>query len=394
LRPDRATVRHPLLEGRRSNGIPLPLMSSKRDYYEVLGVARESSCDELRKAYRREALKHHPDRNQGDAGAEAKFKELNEAYQILSDDEKRRIYDQFGHAGLEGGGPGGFEGISDVFSHMQDLFSEMFSGSMGFSGGGRSRRGGDLRIQQRLTLREAAFGCKREVTVRAAAACTDCGGSGARAGTKAETCPQCRGAGQVSNARGFVMFTSTCPRCRGAGRVVRQACPSCSGQGAVERARKVNVTFPAGIDGGQRLRVPGQGQAGPHGTSAGDLYVEVDVEGDPRFERDGVDLVTRVHVPFTDAALGAEVAVPALEPEDANMTMQLALPAGTQSGAVFTMKGHGIPRLDGRGRGSLVVVVQVEVPTALSPRARELLDELAQELRGEAASTKRAAGGK
>jgi molecular chaperone DnaJ len=372
-------------------------MSSKRDYYESLGVGRECATDELRKAYRREALKHHPDRNQGDAAAEAKFKEINEAYQVLSDDEKRRVYDQFGHAGLEGGGPGGFDGITDVFSHMQDLFTEMFSGSMGFGGGARPRRGADLRIQQRLSLREAAFGCKREVGVRAPAPCGDCGGSGAKAGTKAEACPQCRGAGQVSNARGFVMFTSTCPRCHGAGRVVRHACTTCGGQGAVERARKVNVTFPAGIDAGQRLRVPGQGQAGPHGTTAGDLYVEVDVEGDARFERDGADLVTRVHVPFTEAALGADVAVPAMEPDEEKTSLSLSLPPGTQSGAVFTMKGHGIPRLDGRGRGSLVVVVQVEVPTSLSARAKQLLSELDAELKGtaagEAASGRRAAAG-
>jgi molecular chaperone DnaJ len=368
-------------------------MSSKRDYYEVLGVSREGSADELRKAYRREALKHHPDRNQGDAGAEAKFKEINEAYQVLSDDEKRRVYDQFGHAGLEAGGGAGFDGISDVFSHMQDLFAEMFSGSMGF-GGGRPRRGGDLRVQQRLTLREAAFGCKREVSVRAPTACSDCGGAGAKAGSKPETCPQCRGAGQVSNARGFVMFTSTCPRCRGAGRVVKQPCPTCAGQGAVERTRKVNVTFPAGIDAGQRLRVPGQGMAGPHGAQPGDLYVEVDVEADARFERDGADLVTRVRLPFTDAALGADVEVPALEPHGEGGTLSLNVPGGTQSNAVFTMKGHGIPRLDGRGRGSLVVVVQVDVPTSLSPRARELLAELDAELRAGEESTKRAASAK
>jgi molecular chaperone DnaJ len=368
-------------------------MSSKRDYYDVLGVSRESSGDELRKAYRREALKHHPDRNPNDAQAEAKFKEVNEAYQVLSDEQKRQVYDQFGHAGLEGGGGPGFDGISDVFSHMQDLFAEMFSGSMGFGGGGaRQRRGGDLRVQQRLTLREAAFGCKREVNVRAPAHCTDCGGTGAKPGTKPESCPQCRGAGQVSNARGFVMFTSTCPRCRGAGRVVKQPCATCAGQGAVERARKVNVTFPAGIDGNQRLRVPGQGMPGPNGSPSGDLYVEVDVEADSRFERDGADLVVRVHVPFTDAALGAEIPVPALEPNEDVAALPLTIPAGTQSNAVFTMKGHGIPRLDGRGRGSLVVVVQVDVPTALSARARELLAELDAELKGAAQeSTKRAA---
>ena len=366
-------------------------MSSKRDYYEILSVTRECSPDELRKAYRREALKHHPDRNQGDAAAEGKFKEANEAYQVLSDEEKRRVYDQFGHAGLEGpSGGGGFDGISDVFSHMQDLFSEMFSGSMG--GGGRPRRGGDLRVQQRLTLREAAFGCKREVSVRAPTACNDCSGTGAKPGTKPETCPMCRGAGQVSNARGFVMFTSTCQRCRGAGRVVKQPCVSCGGQGAVERARRVNVTFPAGIDAGQRLRVPGQGMPGPGGAPAGDLYVEVDVESDPRFERDGADLVARVRVPFTDAALGAEVPVPALEPESDATTFPLSIPAGTQPGALFNMKGRGIPRLDGRGRGSLVVVVDVDVPTALTARARQLLAELATELDGEAASARRAAG--
>jgi len=369
-------------------------MSSKRDYYEVLSVSREASCDELRKAYRREALKHHPDRNNGNAAAEAKFKEINEAYQVLSDDGKRRLYDQFGHAGLEGGGSG-FEGVGDVFSHMQDLFAEMFSGSMGFgSSGGRPRRGADLRVQARLSLREAAFGCKRELGVRAPAACTTCEGSGAKAGTKPETCPQCRGTGNVSNTRGFVMFTSTCPRCRGAGRFIRDACPSCAGEGVVERARKVTVSFPAGIDAGQRLRVPGQGVAGPHGVPAGDLYVEVDVEADPRFERDGFDIVTRVHVAFADAALGAEISVPALDAEEKEATLPLVLSAGTQSGAVFTMKGRGIVRPDGRGRGSLIVVVQVDVPTALTARARELLAQLGEELKGEVATARRAANAK
>jgi molecular chaperone DnaJ len=368
-------------------------MSSKRDYYEVLSVSRQANSDEVRKAYRREALKHHPDRNPGDSGAEAKFKEVTEAYQVLSDDEKRRIYDQFGHAGLDGSGAG-FEGIGDVFSHMQDLFAEMFSGSMGFGGNARPRRGGDLRVQARLTLREAAFGCKREVSVRAPTACSDCSGSGAKQGTKPEACPQCRGTGQVSNSRGFVMFTSTCSRCRGAGRVIRQPCPTCAGQGAVEKPRKVNVTFPAGIDAAQRLRVPGQGMAGPQGAPPGDLYVEIDVEPDPKFERDGVDIVTRVHVSFADAALGSEVRVPALDAEDEHATVTLALSPGTQSGAVFTMKGQGVPRLDGRGRGSLVVVVQVDVPTALTPRARELLAQLSEELKSEVATTRRAASAK
>ncbi len=245
-----------------------------------------------------------------------------------------------------------------------------------------------------MTLREATFGCKREVAVRAPVTCTDCAGTGAKPGSKPETCPQCRGGGQVSNTRGFVMFTSTCPRCRGAGRVVKHPCPACAGQGAVERARKVNVAFPAGIDAGQRLRVPGQGMAGPNSAASGDLYVEVDVEGDARFERDGVDLIARVHVPFTDAALGSDIRVPALEPNEADATLPVTLPAGTQSGAVFTIKGHGVPRLDGPGRGSLVVVVQVDVPTALTPRARELLAQLGDELRGTATPDKRAAAAK
>jgi molecular chaperone DnaJ len=374
-------------------------MSTKLEYYEVLSVSREASADDIRKAYRREALKHHPDRNQGDTAAEAKFKQVNEAYQVLSDTEKRRIYDQFGHAGLEGSmGRGGEGGMGDVFSHMQDLFAEMFSGNAGFTGGGsRARRGGDMRIQARLSLREAAFGCKREVHVRAPTTCTDCSGSGAKAGSKPETCPHCRGSGQVSNARGFVMFTSTCQRCRGAGRVIKNPCPTCGGQGAVERPRKVNVAFPAGIDAGQRLRVTGQGMPGPNGAPAGDLYVEVDVEDDARFERDGADLVTRVHVALTDAALGAEIRVPALEPEGEASTVSLSIPAGTQSNAMFTMKGHGVPRLDGRGRGSLVVVVQVDVPTVLTARARELMEALRVELAPTPADdeeTKQAAVGK
>jgi molecular chaperone DnaJ len=235
------------------------------------------------------------------------------------------------------------------------------------------------------------------VSVRAPAACGDCGGSGAKAGTKPETCSQCRGTGQVSNARGFVMFTSTCPRCRGAGRVVKQPCLSCGGHGAVERTRKVTVTFPAGIDAGQRLRVTGQGMPGPGGAPPGDLYVEIDVEDDARFERDGGDLVTRVRVPFTEAALGAQIRVPALDAENEQASLPLAIPPGTQSGAVFTIKSNGIPRLDGRGRGSLVVVVQVDVPTALTPRARELLEQLGAELQSDASSEregKRAAAGK
>ncbi|HWL84380.1 MAG TPA: molecular chaperone DnaJ [Polyangiaceae bacterium] len=363
---------------------------SKRCYYEVLGVSKDASADELRRAYKKEALKHHPDRNPGNPRAEHAFKEVNEAYQVLQDEQKRRIYDQFGFAGLEGGG--GLSGdMGDVFSHMQDLFTEMFSGGPfggGFGGSRAPRRGGDLRVQQRLTLREAAFGCKRDVVVHAPARCDDCSGSGAAAGSKAEQCSGCRGTGQVSTARGFVMFTAPCARCQGRGQVIRNVCKSCKGEGVVARPRKVTVNFPAGIDAGQRLRVQGQGLPGPNNAPPGDLYVEVDVEEDSRFERDGIDLVTRVNVGFVEAALGADVRVPSIgsdvkDGEEATLTVPI--PTGTQSGAVFTLKGQGIPRLDGRGRGCLIVVVQVQVPTALSSRARELLTMFDEELRASAA---------
>jgi molecular chaperone DnaJ len=270
---------------------------------------------------------------------------------------------------------------------MQDLFSEMFSGGFGQS---RPRQGGDLRIQQRLFFREAAFGCKKEVVVHAPARCTDCNGSGAKPGTQPEPCTHCRGSGQVSNARGFVMFTATCPRCRGQGAVIKHACKGCDGRGVVERPRKVVVSFPAGIDGGQRLRVPGQGLPGPANARPGDLYVDIEVEEDPRFERDGADVLTRVNVSLTDAALGAEVRVPALEEE--NSTVPIKVPPGTQPGTVFTLKGRGIPRLDGRGRGSLEVVVQVDIPKQLSQRAKELLAELDAELRGSVASGTKSTG--
>jgi molecular chaperone DnaJ len=391
-------------------------MSTKRCYYEVLGCPREASAEDIKRAYRREAMKHHPDRNPGNPSAECAFKEANEAYQVLSDEQKRHTYDQFGHAGLEGGQ--GFGGVGDVFSHMQDLFSDLFGGN--FGGMGRSsRRGADLRVQSRLSLREAAFGCKREIAVQAPALCDACGGSGAAAGTKPESCGHCRGTGQVSNARGFVMFSGPCPRCHGRGGVIRNPCKPCKGEGAVTKSRKVLVTFPAGVDAGQRLRVQGQGVAGPAGT--GDLYVEIDVEEDPNFERDGVDIVTRAHVSFAAAALGGEIQVPSLEPDEAKKsdekssdnaddeekdapekleekkttTHSVKLAAGTQPGSVITLKGRGIPRLDGRGRGSLHVVVQVDVPKALSDRARTLLAELESELEpAEASSKKRAANGK
>ncbi len=357
-------------------------MSQKRDYYEVLGVAKEASTDEIRKAYKTAALKNHPDRNQGDKEAEARFKEATEAYQVLSDDQKRPRYDRFGHAGVEGLPDMGGQ---DIFTHFQDIFSELFGGfggGGGFAGGGGQRRprgparGQDLRVEQRLTLREAMMGTKREVVLRTPVACEECQGSGAKPGTKRKACGTCEGQGQVSTARGFVMFTQTCPECRGEGTVVKTACSSCNGMGAVEKSRKVVVNFPAGIDGGQRLRVPGQGMPGAQGGPSGDLYVDVDLQQDPRFERDGADLVTRAVVSFASATLGGSADIEL--PDESRVSVDV--PAGTQPGEVITVRGKGMPRVDGRGRGSLQVVVQVEVPKKISARAQELLKELQAEL--------------
>ena len=353
-------------------------MTSKRDYYEVLGVSREASNDEIRKAYKQAALKFHPDRNPGDKEAESKFKEATEAYSVLSDEEKKSRYDQFGHQGLEGMGGFDFSGV-DIFSHFQDLFSEFFGG-FGGGGGGRSRRGpqrgADLRIQQRLTLQEAVLGCKKEISVRAPARCQACDGTGAAPGHSRETCQQCRGSGQVSTSRGFVMFTTTCPICQGEGSMVAHPCEKCRGAGQLDDTRKVLVTFPAGIDAGQRLRVPGQGVAGPKGAQPGDLYVDVDVEPDERFERDGTDLATRAHVSFTDAALGTGLQIPMLD----DSMLDVDLPAGTQPGDVITLKGKGVTRIDGRGRGALHIIVQVDVPKRVSAKAKALLHELQKEL--------------
>ncbi|APR99455.1 molecular chaperone DnaJ [Pajaroellobacter abortibovis] len=349
--------------------------SEKRCFYEVLGCHRTVSPEGIRRAYKREALKHHPDRNPGVPMAEARFKEVNEAYQVLSNENTRRIYDRFGHQGLEGGG---FDvGDVDVFSHMQDLFDELFSGGRS---GSSSRRGAALQTEVRLSLREAAFGCKREVNVRIPSRCVSCKGTGAKDGTSMEMCSTCQGAGQVSSSRGFVMFTSTCSRCQGQGAMITETCAVCEGGGVTERSSSVMVSFPAGIDSGQRLRIPGQGGKESDGRTAGDLYIQVEVEEDPTFERDGVDLIVRVPVSYAEATLGAQIQVPVLE-QTGESSFSFSLPPGTQPGTLFTIENRGIPQLDRRGRGALVVIIQVEVPLAVSDRVRELLGELDRELK-------------
>lgn len=364
-------------------------MSEKPCFYDVLGCSRDASPEDLRKAYKKEALKHHPDRNAGNPEAETRFKAINEAYAILSDEQKREVYDQYGHAGFEGGAGGG---VGDVISHMQDLFNEMFSGGgFGFQGGGRkaggAARGGDLQIQSRLTLREAAFGAKREISLKSPVACEPCEGSGAAPGSKPVPCTTCKGSGQVATARGFVMFSSACPSCKGQGVEIKNPCPSCKGRGAVEKVRKVQVSFPPGVDRGQRLRVTGQGLPGARGGPSGDLYVDIDVEEHEIFERDGADLAVNVKISYALAVVGGSVPVPILAADRDDATSTVDIPAGTQPGAVIPLRGQGLPRLDGRGRGTLAVVVQVEVPTKISERAKELLAELEHELQGGSSAT-------
>jgi molecular chaperone DnaJ len=359
-------------------------MSGKRDYYEVLGVERTVSAAELKKAYRKVALKLHPDRNPDDPGAEERFKEASEAYQVLSDDRKRQIYDQFGHAGLEGGGAGGpgFAHVEDVFSQFQDLFGDIFGfgGAVDLGGlggrGGRRRptRGGDLRSSVRLSLLEAAQGAKRELEVQYPGPCDECEGQGG----ERRSCTTCGGRGQIAQQRGAFLMTSTCPQCRGEGSVVVERCEDCLGRGQVRRTKTVSVEIPAGVDSGQTLRVPGAGQPGTLGGPDGHLYVEIEVEPDERFERQGYDLLHELHVSFPQAALGAELEVPSLDPEAP--PEKIKVPAGVQPGDTLTRPGAGLPHLDGRGRGDLVAVVQVDVPKELSDRARELIEQLRQTL--------------
>ncbi len=355
-------------------------MSEKRDFYEVLEVSRDASDDDIRRAYRKLALKYHPDRNPGNDEAEGKFKEATEAYTVLSDADKRAAYDRYGHAGLGGAG---FDfsnaGMGDVFSHFQDMFADFFGGGFGGGGGQRRRgeRGRDVRVQATVSLEEAMTGIKKEVTVEGAAPCDDCEGSGAAPGTKPQACVACGGSGQTATQRGFIMFSSTCGRCGGRGVIIPEPCKTCRGRGTVEKRRKVVVSFPAGIDGGQRLRVPGQGMPGPNGSPAGDLYVDVDQEAHARYERDGNDLILREQLSFAEAALGTERKVVLPDGSEASVKV----PEGTQPGTVISLREKGMPILNRRGsRGSLHVVVTVGVPQKLNRKARQLLEELDAEL--------------
>jgi molecular chaperone DnaJ len=351
----------------------------KRDYYAVLGVDRAAQEQDIKRAYRKLALELHPDRNPGDAEAEERFKEASEAYAVLSDADKRAAYDRFGHAGLSSAGQG-FGNVQDIFTQFSDIFSDFFGG--GFGGGGRrggAQRGADLRTVMQLTLKEAAFGAKRDVPLHHPGPCQTCDGSGAEGGRRS-VCTRCNGAGQIAHSRGPFLLQTTCPTCRGAGSVAATACGACHGTGQVEVERSVKVTFPAGVDDGQTLRVPGQGLAGTQGGPAGHLYVDVQIEPDPRFDREGADLVHALTVSFPQASLGAELEVPSLDGDP----LKVKIPAGAQPGEAVRLRGQGVPHLNGSGRGDLLVVVQLGVPKKLSRKARKLLEELQTELNAKA----------
>lgn len=359
-------------------------MAEKRDYYEVLGVKKGASEDELKKAYRKLAKENHPDLHPGDKECEARFKEINEAYEVLSDPDKRAKYDQFGHAafdpsqGFGGGGFGGFEG----FGGFGDIFSDIFGGGFGFGGGGgrnpnAPRKGDNLRATVNIKFEEAAFGVKKDVFVSKIEQCHDCKGTGCAEGTTAEVCPDCKGTGTVMSTKrtpfGMVQSSEQCPKCKGRGKIIHSPCKTCRGIGSVRRQHKVSVSIPAGIDDGQTISLKGQGNAGLNGGPAGDLLITVLVQPHARFERDGASILLDQEISFSQAALGAEVEVPTLDGK-----VKLNIPEGTQSGTTFRLKGKGVPFLRNGGRGDQFVTVNVAVPRSMTSTQKNALRRYAE----------------
>jgi molecular chaperone DnaJ len=349
-------------------------MAGKRDYYEVLGVGKNATDAELKSAYRKLALQYHPDRNPGDKQAEESFKEAAEAYEVLRDAQKRQIYDQYGHQGLSGAGFSGFGGFEDIFSSFGDIFEDFF----GFSsrrGASRSRaqRGADLRYDLSLSFVEAAFGTETTVDLEKFETCSVCEGRRTKAGTSPETCPQCRGVGQVGRSQGFFTIRTTCPQCRGTGQIIAHPCPECQGNGQVRIHKTVSVKIPAGVDNGSRLRLTGEGEGGALGGPPGDLYVFIHVEPHSFFKRDNTDIICQVPISFIQATLGSSIKVPTLKDEEA-----LEIPKGTQFGDVFRLAGKGIPSLRNGRPGDQIVQVTIKTPTGLSKKQEELLQEFAR----------------
>lgn len=366
----------------------------KRDYYEVLGLPRTASADEIKKAYRRLAMQHHPDRNQGDKAAEAKFKEISEAYEVLSDENKRRQYDQFGHEGMRSTfGPGGFD-FSRDFTHvsdLQDLFGSLFgeSGSVFedvFGGGGGGRRssrsgpqqGADLRFDLEIEFEESVFGAHREITLPIAEQCATCSGSGSEPGSSEETCKQCGGRGAVVASSGFFQVRQTCPVCGGKGRVITKPCRECRGSGRMKVRKRLTLRIPPGVETGSRLRLAGRGEGGARGGPAGDLYVILHVKPHAFFQREGSDLHCEVPVPFDVAALGGDVEVPTLEG-----LARLKIDAGTETGRVFRLRGKGAPSVEGYGAGDLHVRVVIEIPSRLNSKQKKMLRDFAEQCTGD-----------
>ncbi|MDO9527046.1 MAG: molecular chaperone DnaJ [Gemmobacter sp.] len=351
---------------------------AKRDFYDVLGVAKGSSADEIKKAYRTKAKELHPDRNQDDPTAEGKFKEVNEAYDILKDDSKKAAYDRYGHAAFEGGGgggrPGGFNQQGDFASAFSDVFEDLFGDFMGGRGGGgrsRAQRGSDLRYNLRVSLEEANKGVQKTISVPTSVACDSCKGSGAEGGAEPVTCPTCSGMGKVRAQQGFFTVERTCPTCAGAGQIVKNPCKSCGGAGRIEKDRSLSVNIPAGVETGTRIRLAGEGEAGLRGGPTGDLYIFIEVKDHPIFQRDGVHLYCRVPVSITTAALGGEVEVPTID----GGRSRVKVPAGSQTGKQMRLRAKGMPALRGGGIGDMLIELAVETPVNLTSRQRELLQE-------------------
>ena len=361
------------------------MADQKRDYYEVLGVGKGASDDELKKAYRKLAKQYHPDMNPGDKEAETKFKEVNEAYEVLSDKDKRAKYDQFGHAGVDPNfGAGGFGGYGDFgdfggFGGFGDILGDILGGFGGGRGAQRSgpQRGESLRASITISFEEAAFGCEKEISLNRMENCDSCHGTGCAPGTTAEVCPDCRGSGtvRVQQRMGGMAFTSSapCTRCRGTGKIIHQPCKSCGGAGNVKKQRKISVSIPQGINDKQAISLRGQGNAGANNGPNGDLIVEVRVKPHPYFQREGTSVLYECPVSFYQAAMGAELEIPTIDGK-----VKYTLPAGTQPGTTFRLRGKGIPELRGRGRGDQYVTVQVQVPASLTSQQREALQAFAE----------------
>lgn len=358
---------------------------AKRDYYEVLGVSKGASADEIKKGYRKKAKELHPDRNSDNPNAEAQFKEANEAYDVLKDAEKKAAYDRFGHAAFEGGmgggggrPGGGFQGQGDFASAFSDVFDDLFGDFMGGNRGGqggrkRAARGADLRYNLRVTLEEAFEGLQKKIQVPTAISCDGCDGSGAESGAEPTTCPTCSGMGKVRAQQGFFTVERTCPTCSGVGQIIKNPCKKCNGQGRVEKSRSLSVNIPAGVETGTRIRLSGEGEAGVRGGPAGDLYIFVEVAAHKIFERDGINLFCRVPVSMTSAALGGDIEVPTID----GGRSRVKIPSGSQSGRQMRLRGKGMPSLRGGGSGDMFIELAVETPVNLTGRQKELLKEFA-----------------